>query len=225
MGSVRKMSMVMYKRCLITFIALVTPILGMAEDLAYEIKTYGEEVVVTKITGPSAGTLSLTPSSDGKTLTISGIGSSFHSSRTTPYPEIIRSVRTLNRGQITDLVIELAKGSTVKASPSSDSLTITARIVGLQPVVDKTNNFPQQRIAILPPLPGGTGVTKLGTAFRLTSLIIDETSALLNGTKLRYDTGVYEQANACTDKDKRIKELENLVENLSQELLQSGSKK
>lgn len=204
---------------------LLFPVLGLAEVLKYEIKTYGEEVVITNITGPGAGSLSLTPSRDGKTLTISGIGASFYSSRSTPYPEIIKSVRTLAHGQLTDLVIELARGSKVRASPSTDALTISAKVDSPVPTKQDDTKSSEQKIAFLPPLPGGAGATRLGTVFRITSVLIDGTSALLNGTKLSYDTGVYEESNSCLDKEQRIKELELLVENLSQELLQTSSKK
>jgi len=93
--------------------------------VTYEVRGYGASNVILVLSGTGLQGLSVTPSSDGMSVRVSGVGVVFSRKGDDKSLPLISSVRQVKRGTFTDLIFNLTAASQVNATPSSSSLQVT----------------------------------------------------------------------------------------------------
>jgi len=206
-----------------TFLALLLIVTSnlRADELRYDLRAYGERLIILNVEGAGAGTLSLTPSGDQRTITLSGLKVKFIPLRKSAYPSIIKAVRNLDRGNESDLIVELTTPAKVNAVPAPNSLQVMMRIdKSFFKAASTSIQKEEAKILDLPMLSSPKGATRIGNALRLAGFSTDIIAAILNGLPVKFDSGTSQQStNSCIEEKKQISHLESLIDKLSAEVL------
>ncbi len=197
-----------------------------AAELKYDIKVYGEKIASISVIGPGAESLIVTPSEEGKVITITGVSTNFTSLRKAPLPSLFKEIRSLSHGVSTDLILEFIYPTEITATPSTTSLQIMIKVKAeIKP--GDANNAELKKIQTrkieyrIPNLKEYSGATWLSTSFRISSALIDMFWALINGRSFSFDmNNNFKKDIISNEETKKTVALETLVSELNNEILE-----
>lgn len=115
---------------LITRVATLIGAIGVmalnaeAGTILYSVQLYGSRHAVVNFSGSGSEELSVTPSSNGDFVRISGVNVQFAPQEPVSLKGIITSVRQVQRGALTDLVLALGAPISVSATPAQGNLKL-----------------------------------------------------------------------------------------------------
>ena len=165
-----------YIRCFILLAATFNVVGVLAEDIPYEIRAFGANHLALTLNYDSPASLIVTPSSDGKTLRISGVGVTFTNKNSDKTPALINSLNTLKRDNFTDLVVGLNTPAEFTSTPSTKSLQIfmSASTPGSENIIQ----IAQSKVSatnhnIVINFPAISAKTKLSAIFQSLAIALD----------------------------------------------------
>ena len=198
-----------------------------AADIEYDIKSFGENITIISLNGLSANSLTVTPSDEGRILTISGYDVNFIGIRQGALPSIVKGIRSLNKGKTFNLILEMNLASTISATPSPDRLQIVAKTIKQKEfkslIGSKIKEFSNKSPTIMIPSPKEfKGLTSLSSSLKIASFITDILWSFLNGRNFSFEVKESNSNNEKSEADakKRIAELQNLVDELNSQILE-----
>lgn len=103
---------------------LLLPGSAWCDVINYSVQVYGSRHAVINFSGPGSESLSVTPSNNGNQLRVSGVNVQFSTGQKSSGRGIIGSVRQVQRGAFTDLVIGFNIPISVSATPGSGNLKL-----------------------------------------------------------------------------------------------------
>ncbi len=112
-----------------------------ASEIKYQLRGYGGSHVVIILNGSQSEKLIVNPSTDGTSVRISGVDTTFIQNDSSAPPSLISSLRQVRRGSLTDLVLNLSSPSLVSATPSLNSLKVYIKSKGksVEPAPEATS--------------------------------------------------------------------------------------
>ncbi|MCB9029526.1 MAG: hypothetical protein H6619_00610 [Deltaproteobacteria bacterium] len=207
--------------------------LSFAQDLKYEISSYGERFLVLKITGELANSISVTPQKEGRILRISALQGSFTTSENS-LPKNIKSITQFKAAESTDLIVTLTETSSVNVVPNSSGTQIMIRFKNKPKSTQKVSNIPAKNsdkpLKILLPSPELlSGKTVVGGFLLKSAYTVDLIWSVITGQDLKeqrrdLETSSKPKAVDCSDLEKLVDELSAEVMALQKEIAQSNDK-
>lgn len=106
---------------------LGAPLVTAEQPIEYELRGYGSHHAALILTGVGKDTLTVTPSSDGLSIRISGVEVTYSQHGSERELSLVSSVNQVKRGGFNDLVINLKQPSEITVTPSAHDLQIFIR--------------------------------------------------------------------------------------------------
>lgn len=123
--------------CILQFLLLYGRI-ALAVEVTYEIAGFGSNYTAVTFTGQGGNNLLVTPSSDGRTIKISGVGLEFVALNPEKKSNLINSIKTGTNSGVSELVFYLVLPTEVVTAPSSNKLQLLIKASTIQAIATKS---------------------------------------------------------------------------------------
>lgn len=230
------------------------PGLSWAGTITYDINSYGGKHAIVILSGEIGANVTANLSSDGLSIRVTASGVGFEPGPKGVAGTLISEVQQVRRGASSDLVLNLSRASELSVTPSVNNIKlfikarkqsaessapsstatgantrktkpIPIQFIATRDLSSLSPNSPQLIAIALPENAQGLGLSSLSEELRLIAYAIDVSWSWLSGLPISKTNGGAQDCAAPQQPRQEVAELEDLVKDLTQELIELRKQK